>query len=311
MSVTQIHREGDCGFTKAYVMPGQAVSGTKPTTNMPTIARRTDELVVRRQTARPSRARRFQLSRALDRKSLSRAFHRKGRLQVSAILRPSDAHALYQCLSKSTQWGLLLGSGPGIGQNYVSPEQCEAFTDAQYQTLHRMAHTFRGQGGSHLMGVRLIGQDAFDRQSDSSLLARFADWLDSRAFLNFVGDITGDCDIDRVSTQAMRFTVGHFSSLHADSTGEHDPQRVTCVFGFTPTWQRSWGGLLQFANKRGQLEDGFVPCFNSMTIFRSSLKHAVSVVTQRAQVPRYSIAASLFAEQESGSAPFPLYKAAK
>lgn len=268
------------------------------------ITRRTGLSTFRQQTKNPTETPQFRLNRALERQSLSRAFRRKGRVQIPAILRPGDAQALYQCLSERTQWGLLVGSGPGIDQNYVSPEQCKIFTDAQHRTLHRMAHAFRRRSGSHLMGVRLIGHDAFERANDSSLLARFTDWLNSRAFLNFIRDITGAPDIHHVTVQAMRFGADHFASYHADATaGDH--QRATCVFGLSPAWQRSWGGLLQFANRHGKLQDEFIPRFNSMIVFEPSMRHAVSLVTRQAQIPRYSIAASLFAEPDGGSPTFP------
>jgi Rps23 Pro-64 3,4-dihydroxylase Tpa1-like proline 4-hydroxylase len=167
-----------------------------------------------------------------------------------------------------------------------------------------MADRFRHRAGSLLFGVRLLGHDAFERESDPSLLARFADWIDSKMFLNFVRDITDERSIQHASAQAMRFTTGHFSSVHTDAT-KSDHQCATCVFSMTPTWQRSWGGLLQFANKHGNIDDAFVPYFNSMTVFKSSLRHAVSVVTRQAQMPRYSIAASLLADQQGRGANVP------
>jgi SM-20-related protein len=247
---------------------------------MPVTTRGIEKATSRKRIKSPSDTSYFQLNRTLNRQSLSKAFRRKWRLQIPAILRRADAQALYECLSERAQWGLLLGSGPGIGQNYIAPEQCRAFTAAQHRTLHRMVYPFRRQGGSHIMGVRLIGHDSFDRQADPSLLARFADWLNSRVFLNFVCDITGDCDVHCVVAQAMRFTAGHFSSFHADSPDQDC--RATCVFNLSPGWQPSWGGLLQFA----------------VVIFKSSLRHGVSVVTPQAQTPRYSIAAVSRAQEQ-------------
>jgi hypothetical protein len=257
--------------------------------------RRIAEAISRKKTKSLSETAQFQLNRALNCQSLVRAFQRKGRLQVPAILRREDAQALYRCLSERTQWGLMLRSGPGIGRRYASPEQCKAFTDLQHRTLHKMAHAFKRKEGSHLMGVRAIGQDLFDRETDASLLSRFVDFLNSKAFLNFARDITGARDIRCVSAQATRFTEGHFCSFHVDAI-EEDQQRATCVFSLSPTWQRSWGGLLRFANTHGKVEEVFVPCFNSMSIFRYSQKHAVSVVTRQAQMPRYSVAAALIAK---------------
>src|SRR3954452_19015034 len=127
-----------------------------------------DSSSYRQQAKKARETLRFKFNPALDRQSLSRAFRRDGRVQIPAILRPGDAQALYQCLSQRTNWGLLVGSGPGIDQNYVTPEQCNTFNDAQHRTLHRMAHAFRRRSGTHLMGVRLIGHDEFERANDNS-----------------------------------------------------------------------------------------------------------------------------------------------
>jgi SM-20-related protein len=144
------------------------------------------------------------------------------------------------------------------------------------------------------MGVRPIAHDAFERALDTSLLARFVDFLNTETFLELVRDITGARDIRRVGAQATCFTAGHFFSCHADAE-ESDQQRATCVFSLSPTWQRSWGGLLQFTGTGGKIEDVFVPSFNSLSLFKYCQKHAVSVVAPHAKMARYSVAAALFA----------------
>jgi hypothetical protein len=237
----------------------------------------------------------FQLSRLLQRHSLSKAYSRNGFVQIPSVLRQKDAQALYSCLTERTEWGILLGSGPGIGQQYASPEQCKTFTDTQYQTLYGLAYAFRHRPGSHIAGARLIGHNAFDRASDPSLLARFADWLNTAAFLDFVGDVTGVRTLEQARVQATRLTSGHFYSSHTDA---EDPQSVTCVFSLAPHWQRSWGGLLRFGSQHRTLREGLSPQFNSAVVFSSSLRHAVSTVTRQAAAPRYSIAAALFSAQE-------------
>jgi SM-20-related protein len=237
----------------------------------------------------------FALSRIINCAYLHRVFRRQGRLQITSILRPEGARELHRCLSERTEWGLMLWSGPGIGRQYASPKQYQGFTEAQRRTLHDQAHTFKRLEGSHLMGVRPIAHDAFDRQTDPSLLARFVDFLASESFLRFIRHITGAHDIQRVGAQATCFTEGQFISFHADAN-DNDHQRATCVFHLSPSWERSWGGLLQFTTSRGRVEEDFVPLFNSMSVFKYSQKHAVSVITPRAQLPRYAIAAALIAE---------------
>jgi hypothetical protein len=51
----------------------------------------------------------FELTTALNRRSLYRTFRSDGRLHIPSILRPQDAQALYRYLSEHTQWGIDAG----------------------------------------------------------------------------------------------------------------------------------------------------------------------------------------------------------
>jgi Rps23 Pro-64 3,4-dihydroxylase Tpa1-like proline 4-hydroxylase len=99
----------------------------------------------------------------------------------------------------------------------------------------------------------------------------------------------------QINAKATCFTAGHYFSWHA-AADESDHQHATCVFSLSPTWRRSWGGLLQFPGGRGAANEVFLPTFNSMSLFRYTHKHAVSAVTRHAKMPRHAIAGALIAK---------------
>jgi Rps23 Pro-64 3,4-dihydroxylase Tpa1-like proline 4-hydroxylase len=46
----------------------------------------------------------------------------------------------------------------------------------------------------------------------------------------------------------------------------------------TPEWRPDWGGILQFIDARGNIAEGYTPCFNALNIFRVPAVHSVSQV---------------------------------
>jgi Rps23 Pro-64 3,4-dihydroxylase Tpa1-like proline 4-hydroxylase len=93
---------------------------------------------------------------------------------------------------------------------------------------------------------------------------------------------------------ASSYQPGHFYSFHQDKPREGE-QLGTVVFYLTPRWMHQWGGLLQFRNAKGDIEEAFHPRFNSMSVILNSQEHAVGCVAPFAAEPRYSITGKLMA----------------
>lgn len=224
-----------------------------------------------------------------------RAYQRRGRIMIQSVLRENDAQHLFHCLSEEVEWGLRLGSGPGVGWQYATAHQYQQMDATQRRTLQDMACRFSGTRGSHHYQVRPIAHDEFERATDASPLARFVDALNSPTVLAWLRRLTGAADISRIAAQATRFHSGDFFAPHSDAD-EADRQRATCVFYFSPQWQQQWGGLLAFKNQQGGTDEAYLPLFNSMSLFRYSQEHEVTQVTPLAAQPRYAIAAALMAD---------------
>ena len=64
---------------------------------------------------------------------------------------------------------------------------------------------------------------------------------------------------------------------------------VAYVLGLTPAWSADYGGLLQFLDAGGAVEETFMPRYNTLTLFRVPADHCVSYVSDFCTRSRYSI----------------------
>jgi len=93
--------------------------------------------------------------------------------------------------------------------------------------------------------------------------------------------------IHRTDAQATLYRPGDFLTVHDDSIGGHK-RLAAYVLNLTPIWRADWGGVLQFLGTDGHVEEGYVPCFNALNVFRVPTQHLVSQVALYGS-SRYSI----------------------
>ena len=89
-------------------------------------------------------------------------------------------------------------------------------------------------------------------------------------------------------SEATRYGPGHFLTAHNDNIAGKNCL-AAYVINMTPFWRADWGGNLLFLGKEGHVEEGYVPCFNALNLFRVPQVHMVSHVAPFANARRYSI----------------------
>ena len=97
--------------------------------------------------------------------------------------------------------------------------------------------------------------------------------------------VTGVAGVTKVDAHACRYQPGHFLTRHLDE-GEDKERRAAYVLGFTKGWQPDWGGMLLFLNQKQDVDLGFLPRFNNLTIFDIKYLHTVTQVSTFARLPR-------------------------
>ena len=113
-------------------------------------------------------------------------------------------------------------------------------------------------------------------------------FLNSPEFLGLMRDVTGEESITFADAQATRFDAGHFLTCHNDEV-EGKCRRVAYVLSLSPVWNSDWGGALQFFGKNGNVEEAYMPNYNSLNVFRVPTDHSVAVVAPFAGASRFSI----------------------
>lgn len=236
-------------------------------------------------TARSAPEGLFELDSTLDAERLASAFYRNGRLQIPRILRVADSLGLYEYLSKAVDWGVLVASSAAERMN-SPPEQYGRMGGLRDRELMDLAYSRGGLNGAHLF--LNLQPSAWETSDGPILYSRFERFLNSGAFIDFVTEVSGCKQIRRITISASCYRPGHFYGFHRDVP--HDGNQVgAIVFYLTPRWMPQWGGLLQFRNRSGRIEEAYLPNFNSMSIFLADQEHAVSCVASFADGARYSI----------------------
>jgi len=120
-------------------------------------------------------------------------------------------------------------------------------------------------------------------------LLKLAMFLGSEYFLTFARKVVGISEINSIDATATRYAASNFLTRHNDGVEEGPERRCAYVMGFTRDWKPEWGGSLLLLNTGGQLVDTYVPCFNSLVMFKVPVEHCVTYVAPFAQRMRHSV----------------------
>ncbi len=230
--------------------------------------------------------RRGLLNPELDIGALATAFQDEGRLQIEDALRPEVAELLYQCLHHQVPWSLAFRDRDGPRKLWA--EELAAMTEAESEAMNtRILDIAREQFQFRYDSYMMV--TAYKEKRDPDLvLHRMVEQINTSPWLNAMRRITGRSEIRRSDAQATRYIAGHFLKMHNDI--QHEEGRVAAyVLNLTRNWEAHWGGLLQFLDENGEVEQTFMPRFNTITLFSVPAEHCVSPVAEFASSARYAV----------------------
>lgn len=213
-------------------------------------------------------------------------FRDKGRTQVRQLLSGDTADALYNCLDQQTPWSMAYRNADGPTR--IEESKLEKYSDAEREALDqeisRIAETeFQFRYRSFMMVTEYL-----NGKNRVPLLNRVLEYLNHPDNIAVFRSLTGVENIIKVDAQATCYRPGDFLKVHNDFK-EKDGREVAYVINLSPHWQADWGGLLTFTDESGNIQDSFVPHFNSMSLFRVPTLHFVSQVGLYAPANRYAI----------------------
>ena len=112
-------------------------------------------------------------------------------------------------------------------------------------------------------------------------------FMNSQGMLDFMRTLTGEQAIVKADSYASMYLPGHFLTTHEDLHDKHD--RVAAyVFSMNKKWEENWGGHLAFFDDNGNINEAFIPSFNTLNIFLVPQMHSVQLVAPFAAANRTS-----------------------
>ncbi len=211
------------------------------------------------------------------------AYRAAGVIQVADLLERAAAEAVGDLLPGLPY--VIVAPDAGGQTLVISDEVVRRFGEAQVRTFLGEALKRAATGFSFIHRSYAL-QDEYARSPDHPV-ARVTEFLQSRAFLDFGAEIVGE-PVAGVRVQASHYRRGDFLTLHDDSHTKDD-RIAAFTLGFTRGWRPDWGGQLLFHDANGEVERGFAPGFNLLTVFKVPRAHSVAPVAAYAAQPRLSL----------------------
>lgn len=222
----------------------------------------------------------------LDADGIAGAYQAQQRLQIQDALDAQTAQFISHTLRTSTPWEMVYNRGD---QNVrLSPEEVARLGSAKMKEIAQACLASASAGFQYLYFAYPIVSAVLERRNPGHPLHDVLEDLNSADVLGFMRRVTGIPSLAKADGQATFYKPGSFLTFHTDA----DPsgkRRVAYVLGFTCNWRPDWGGLLEFYDKKGDVEAGMLPRFNSLSIFTVPADHAVTYVAPYATEGRYSI----------------------
>lgn len=220
-----------------------------------------------------------------DPAKLNTVFQREQRMQIRDFFTPQSADHLYRLLQENQTWHLTYNEGQ---QNYESvfaefkalaPQQQKRFMTGIYQRA--------ATGFQYVFNQYYITQAIELDEQPGHPMHALQHFMNSESTLDFMRTLTGQDDIRKADAYASWYEPGHFLTEHDDLHATHD-RVAALVFSMTRGWNRNWGGHLAFFDQAGNIEEAYVPGFNTLNIFLVPKKHAVTLVAPFARAKRTS-----------------------
>ena len=210
-----------------------------------------------------------ELNPRLDLATYSEAFARSGCVQIPAVLTASSAEQLLHTLTQETPW-VLTHNADGTCRHVPNPTQAHRMKLA-LESWQRARDHFAFFYDSHG-----LSQDGEAYAKPSHPFAGLVSFLGEPDFLSVIRYVTG-LDVGLADAEATLFRPGDYLTRQ-DGNAQGKNRLAGYVLSMTPAWCLDWGGVLEFVGDSGHIEKGYVPTFNTLTVFQLPRPHFVSQV---------------------------------
>lgn len=210
-----------------------------------------------------------------------------GRAQINDVLVDEDAQALQQAAA-DVDYNVVMRREtghvdlPGAWLSSLEPNQRQALGQAvQASALDSFQYLYDNYPIYDLV-------QSGRAWSMAPIWRDLAAFLNGKAFLELMRDVTGEPGIALADSQLTRYRAGHFLTEH-DDHAEGKNRFFAYVLNLTPVWRIEWGGLLAFHGADGNVAEAFTPRFNTLNLLKVPSPHSVTQVALSAGADRISV----------------------
>lgn len=228
---------------------------------------------------------RFSLHPSIDSGQLAARYARDRRVQIAPFLAEADADRLASYLAARDDWRRVLNSDAKVFE--FASSELDALTREQRERLDEAVHMAAREGFQYRYDSIRVPDAADARAKLDDPLAAFAGFMSSAPVLDLVESISGARGLSFADAQATRYGAGDFLTAHDDDVAGKN-RHAAYVLSLTPGWRAEWGGLLLF-HDRDRVAEGYIPAFNTLSLFAVPQPHSVSLVAPFAGRARLSV----------------------
>lgn len=221
----------------------------------------------------------------IDIASAHQAYQRDGFVQVPDLFEPDVAETLTQLVETLT-YDLVMQGEDGRPLR-LTMAQLQAQRQGLKQKLDQLM-TRTGNGYGFLYQVYPLISAYLEGRDPGHPIHHLTEWLNGD-FIALGAAITGQPQVAKADGQVTRYQAGDFIGLHNDGSQDQDTRLTAYTLGLTRRWRSDWGGQLLFHDDRGDVARGYVPRFNTLTLFKVPVLHSVAPVAPYAQARRHSV----------------------
>jgi Rps23 Pro-64 3,4-dihydroxylase Tpa1-like proline 4-hydroxylase len=226
------------------------------------------------------------LNTSLDPKALAADFTKNKRLQIRNIFDDESAARIYNCLTEETEW--VLGYKDGEKSLLTTDKELSNRPPDQQRVFWEKLYVQAANGFQFYYYCFPLDDERLKKFYGDHFLYRLYDFIKSEDMLSFIRQVTAIEEIKGANAQATWYRSNNFLTKH-DDFEPVTSRRVAYVLNFSKDWNPDWGGYLQFYDKDGNIEEGFMPRFNSLNIFKTPMDHSVSYVPPFCQGKRLGV----------------------
>ena len=230
-------------------------------------------------------AEQLEINPDLDFDALGRILQEKSRLQVENFFTPDTAEYLHQLLMENKDWYLAYNERDNYYES--SMEQLNALNPQQRQKFMNNIYVRARTHFQYVFKQYYITQAIELNEQPGHPMHQMHGFVNSEEVLAVMRKLTGDTAIRKADSYATKYKPGHFLSSHDDRHDKHD--RVAAyVVSMNRIWDKNWGGHLAFFDDMGNIEEAFIPSFNTLNMFLIPQIHSVQLVSPFAGTNRTS-----------------------